>query len=95
MKTIHKWPLGDGLSLSNVNGVVLRDVPLGAAFLRVGVQGGLLHLWALVNTGSPAAAVTVHVRGTGKPCEGLDAESYVGTVEDGPFVWHVFAKAAT
>lgn len=56
--------------------------------LRVDMQRGELMLWALVGTG-PREMRRFAVYATGDRSIPLDA-NYVGTVMDGPYVWHVF-----
>ena len=77
MRTIWKYPLGRVLAL-----------PDGARLIKVARQAGELTLWALVDTEAPLAPHHFEVCGTGHPAP--PDSSYVGTVFDEPFVWHVF-----
>lgn len=69
------------------------NMPAGARILSValGTAPGTALLWAEV---APAAGPTdrgFRVVGTGHPLpEGV---TFIGTVQDGPFVWHVYEEA--
>lgn len=71
------------------------EVPKGAKFLSVGMQGPTLTAWALVDTASQENELRVlHVYGTGHeiPVDSLSLR-FLGRVEqDGYFVWHVFEE---
>ena len=93
--------------LPNLDTGDLREIemPQGARILGVQTQaelGGFLGpltaeipcVWALVNTEEGKTVRRMfRVYGTGReikePLEGLD---YIGTVQTGPFVWHVFER---
>ena len=75
----YRLELGDYFSL---------DLPEGALPLRVGMQDGALHLWALVDPYRPVTRRTFRIAGTGHPVRATDP--YIGTVHDRVFVWHVF-----
>ena len=63
-------------------------MPYGASILHVGVQDAQLYVWAEVNTTAPLVDRHFHIAGTGHPIPvGLH---FVGSVMDGPFVWHVY-----
>lgn len=60
--------------------------------LHVGIQGGVVCVWIIVDPDSPVEE-TCHLvlRGTGHPLpDECSKANYVGTVHLGPFVWHVF-----
>jgi hypothetical protein len=81
MNTIWKYPipLADTFPL---------NMPRGATPLCVDVQRGEPCLWALVDTTAPNAERTFHIVGTGQ--EVPRDTCYVGTFQQGPFVWHVW-----
>lgn len=84
MRTIHKFPF-------KVEDTVTLELPRGAVIIRVADSGQIAHhglLWAIVDTDQPMERRAIYVRGTGHP---LPAERtrYIGTFDDGPFVWHV------
>ena len=69
-------------------------MPEDAAILSVGAQDSFICAWAIVDREAQLTQRTFFVRGTGHP---PPPEPYVflGTVFDGAFVWHVFAKFET
>lgn len=73
------------------------DMPVGAHVLSVGVQSGDLVLWALVpKTHAPTEKRHFFVLGTGNriPWGDISACPFLGTVQIGPLVWHVFDQLA-
>ena len=67
-------------------------MPPGALTLSVGKQStalGQLSMWALVDPTAGTAPYSLRVFGTGNVIpDGIGG--YIGTVIDGPYVWHVF-----
>lgn len=74
----------------------------GAHILSVDVQGGGrgvydrgdVCLWAMVDTSKPPERRHIEIIGTGNPVpddKGLERK-FIGTVQQGPFVWHIFEK---
>jgi len=88
MRTIYKYPLqiADSQTIS---------LPASAKPLSVQLQGGRLCLWAEVNTaiGGKDKEVVISVVGTGMPIP-PGAVLYLGTVQTGLYVWHIYASAA-
>lgn len=80
--SIWKFPLHPS-DVSEIN------MPRGANVLCVQMQGELPTLWAEVNTAALNVTRTFAVYGIGHPLH-VGARSYIGTVQDGPFVWHVY-----
>lgn len=85
MKKIHKYP------------IITTDeqkLPMAKGAVALAVTGddetGCIWLWAMVDTIQPYDYATVHVVGTGNPCDYVNAEDYVGTVKYDDKVWHVF-----
>jgi hypothetical protein len=66
------------------------DMPQGARILTVQMQAGMPTLWAVVDPEAPRRARYFRVVGTGHTHEAGVFRDYLGTVQDGPFVWHVF-----
>lgn len=69
-------------------------MPIGATILSVGLQGGLLVMWAKVDPAKWGAGRaedrTIYVMGTGNPFD-EDAKQFIGTVQmPNGLVWHVF-----
>lgn len=92
-KTIWKFPLllQDSQSVS---------MPEEAEILTVQSQDGSLVLWAMVNPELPKVDRVFEVHGTGNPVyydvHGLFGvlREYIGTVQQPPFVWHVFERVS-
>lgn len=85
-KTIWKFPL-------ETTDVQEIQTPANAKMLSVGLDPeGALCLWALVNPKEDLEAITVNIVGTGNPVPRsvLMWSEFLGTVTDGPYVWHVF-----
>lgn len=84
---IYKYPL----ELTDRQEVHL---PEGAVILHVAVQNGIICLWALVDPDAWNEDRTFWIVGTGgtmPPGFGAGIEFvHQGTVEQGPFIWHVF-----
>jgi hypothetical protein len=66
------------------------EMPVGAVVRHFGKQGASLFLWAEVDSDAPIELRDVAVIGTGwaAPEDG----THLGTVMDGPFVWHLYAR---
>lgn len=84
MFTIYKYPL-------EIKDVQQVEIPIGSNILSVQMQGEKLYLWALVAPEAPKKAVTVKIYGTGQPVDYRNM-CYIGSVQNGAFVWHVFME---
>lgn len=87
------------LELQDYQTIVMSE---GAQILSVAVQGagrsvydkGDICLWAMVDTSKASERRHIEIIGTGNPVpddKGLDRK-FIGTVQQGPFVWHIFEK---
>jgi len=65
------------------------EIPKDATILRVGNQGGLGCIWMLVDTTQPKVKRKFVSVGTGQKFDNTGL-NYIGTWENGPFVWHLF-----
>lgn len=85
-RTIYKYEL-------MVGDTVTVDMPKGAEVIKVANIGGAstIFMWAIVDPSEKREQRIFHVRGTGHPLGKVGR--YVGTVFQGPFVWHVFEAA--
>lgn len=77
MKTIYKYGLGE------------VQLPKGAKILTVSHQNGNFVMWAEVDTERVPEHRTFVVFGTGWEMPDVKM-SYVGTIFEGAFVWHVY-----
>lgn len=70
------------------------ELPKGAVILSVGVQNEIqVCLWAVVDPTQGVEYREIVIIGTGNPMTELPANlrrAFIGTVLQGPFVWHVF-----
>lgn len=82
---IPEW-LADGEVLAPVE----LELPEGATVLRVGMQNGMLSMWALVDPFNETMVTRQFVVvGTGWDVPD-SVIGHIGTVDDPPYVWHVF-----
>lgn len=88
MRTVYKYPL-------ELTDSQILHLPSSAKPLSVQLQGNQLCLWADVPAGQFVVEkeVVITIVGTGHPIP-PGAVNYLGTVQQGPFVWHVYASAA-
>jgi len=85
MKAIYKYQL--------TGGETEVEMPCGARVLAVQCQGNTLCLWAEVDPDEKAMTKRMFkVIGTGEFTEDREATAriYIGTVQAGIFVWHIF-----
>lgn len=68
---------------------VALSMPAGARVLHVAWQGKTPCMWVLCKANNPVVERHFRVHGTGH--ENIESnETYVGTLMDGAFVWHIF-----
>lgn len=66
------------------------EMPRNADILCVQAQRAQLTIWAVCGWDTPVVNRKFHVYGTGSPLPEPTIGKYVGTVQIGGFVWHVF-----
>ncbi len=82
-KTIWKFPL--------LNMPYDVTMPEGSKILKVDMQGGVPTIWVGVDTDMPDEIRKFIIYGTGAVIRQEHTyASYIETVFDGPFVWHIF-----
>lgn len=87
MRTIWKF------TLATRNEAGIFKVPEGAHFFYAGQDpSGELCAWAYVNTAEPEVHRRIAVVGTGQPFPFESGADFLGTVVEGPYVWHIFAE---
>lgn len=85
MITVYKYPI-------EINDTVNLDIQGFIRCLKIASQNNQLCLWALVDTERKTYdSISFEIRGTGHDCENLKG-SYMDTVFQSPFVWHIFVK---
>jgi hypothetical protein len=82
MRTVWTFPL-HGLQSQTI------DAPCGARFLTAQVQANSICLWAEVDDKRELHEVRVFIVATGG-YKREDARHYIGTVQLGDYVWHVY-----
>lgn len=73
-------------------GRVIVPIPYGCVVLHVGVQNGSIFVWVAVKSRQEDDLVdrAFYVAATGEDLTSLQHDEYLGTVQIGEFVWHVF-----
>ena len=67
------------------------DMPSGAEVVHFGPDPeGTMSFWAVVEPDVKPCRRVFYVVGTGRDVE--DGSKYIGSVNDAPFVWHLFEK---
>lgn len=71
----------------------LLTVPKNAEILSCGTDAeGTPSLWFLVDTNAPERLMEYYVVGTGWDLDFMKNRGlmFIGTIKDGPYMWHVF-----
>lgn len=87
MRTVYKYSFGDYGDYGARNPLATFSMPLAAIPYRVGLQNGNICLWAEVNTDEITLQRSFLIIGTGHVIP--DDWRYIGSCDDGFFVWHV------
>lgn len=66
------------------------QLQIGSEILSVQEQYGLICLWYRCDTENQNKQRLIHIYGTGQPCDDSLQFRFIGTVQIGSFVWHVF-----
>ena len=82
-RTIWKY----GLEITSEQSILM---PMDSIPLHVGVQGSNLVMWVQVDPTAPTVKRVIRVFGTGQPIPTDVTHWYVGSVQIGFFVWHVY-----
>ena len=84
MKTIWKFPLNR--QYQKIKAPIER-------FLAVQKQGDTICVWAVVDPEKEDSSFGLFIIGTGWPLKELaEIGNYIGTVQDGIYVWHIFSE---
>lgn len=83
MDTVYKYrvPFDDNVDIETYE---------CAEVLAFDVQEGQLTIWARVDTTLPPVVRRLRLAGTGHPLD--NAREYIGTCQDGVYVWHLFER---
>lgn len=92
-KIILKFPLAD----RDIQQIVM---PKGVQILAVQNQSGVMCIWGaaeltlvdqmILGTSVAYEARTFMIVGTGRPMTDYEKLTYIGTAQNGQFVWHIF-----
>jgi hypothetical protein len=69
------------------------EMPQGARIVHVGLQDAVICAWAIVDPDAPIEHRVFRIVGTGHR-EIIDGSTYLGTVQQDVYVWHVFEVPA-
>lgn len=83
MKTIFKYEI-------DLTPYQLLKLPEGFKPLSVQMQNDRIMLWAEVDTGAPVKQFPFWMFGTGHEIPPVGVGDYIGTVQMGNFVWHLY-----
>lgn len=83
MKTIYKYVLDQNKMVNTFS------VTKNYQILTVQVQNGAVCIWILIDLSEETIDVKFETFGTGWPID-KELKNYVGSVQDGSFVWHIF-----
>lgn len=83
MRTIHKYSIERA-------GMFARKLPLDSKFLCLQLQESEPQMWFEVDDNSPRQRRFFYVFGTGHEIPPETAMKYVGTWQEGAFVWHLY-----
>lgn len=72
------------------DGWQLISMPHDCVMRRFAMQSGVPCLWAEVTADASRVANRFAIVGTGHQLPDDPARRYVGSCEDGPFVWHLY-----
>lgn len=66
------------------------SIQSGADLLHLGMQGGTVFAWFMLVPTNEAVEREFYTTATGAHIDMKD--KYIGTVQEGPYVWHVLMK---
>lgn len=79
MKTIYKYRFAEKI-----------EMPKGAQIISCQYQYGELYLWVIAGTNNEIETRNFVIYGTGHEIDPNLGLFHIATVQDGPFVWHIF-----
>ena len=80
MKRIYKYELKEGSV----------EMPIGAKILSTQTQNDRPYIWTLVDIDAECEFRNFAIVGTGHDFPEADDFTYINTIQDSPFVWHIF-----
>lgn len=88
MNTVWKFPFFGG-----PGDTIVISMPEGAEIVRLAMQDNRPTMWALVDDRALRVDRCFTLIGTGSKVQ--PGARYLGTVDDGPYVWHGFEVTVT
>lgn len=82
-RSIYKYPM-----VGSVGDTVLIEMPVGAEIVHADLQDHVPTMWAIVDREAATERRLFTVIGTGFDIDG-DVVRHLGTMYEGPFVWHL------
>ncbi len=67
-------------------------MPNASRIISVGLQEGRICLWFMCDPTKASEDRVIEIFGTGHPIESAIPRDFLGTVQQGEFVWHIFAR---
>jgi hypothetical protein len=89
-RRVFKYPVSGSALVAN-HGMFDLELPIGAQVVHVSMQHGQLCLWALVDPDAAAERREFVMCGTGHPVPENATHVQSFLMDDGEFVWHIFA----
>ena len=86
MNSIWKFEIDPNAGLQQV------EMPKGSQIMSVGVKNGVVCIWAAVDTTATDDERLIEVLATGECFSKEIHRSYIGTVKQGAYIWHVFER---
>lgn len=90
MKKVYKYKIQPDAKDMGMFRIDVPNVPHGARFLHVGVQGDDVCIWLEVDPENRTTTYTLWSVGTGWGTVEPFRE-YLGSVQQGQYVWHLYA----
>lgn len=88
MRRVYKYPVPD------IGVVFTVHMPKGARVVNFETQGEAMCFWAVVDPSARMEPRELTVFGTGWDIED-ERWQYVASLQDAPYVWHLFEKGAS
>lgn len=66
------------------------EMPAGARILSCQMQFGIPSIWAIVDPNAADRTRIIYLRGTGDALGSAEVCPFIGTIQQGPLVWHLF-----
>ena len=96
MNRIVKYPLHGRGNVDDGEADEVIEIPAGyytLRYLRVGLDSGKLCVWIMVDDDQKAKRkIVIAVRGENSACADVVHWPYIGSMVEGPNIWHYFGS---